>query len=86
MYIYISDIISMYICINIYICIFMYVHVWMFTILSDNSKVSVLIGFLRAFQLIPDQMWTICFGCRGHFWVTTDVKRKRHAGAPGRKQ
>jgi hypothetical protein len=44
----------------------MYIHgySWMFTILSSNSEVSVLTGFLRAYQLIPDQMWTICFGCR----------------------
>eukprot|EP00435_Cladocopium_sp_Y103_P056729 s1965_g19.t1 len=27
-----------------------------------SFAVSVLTGFLRAFQLIPDQMWTICFG------------------------
>lgn len=27
-----------------------------------SFAVSVLTGFLRAYQLIPDQMWTICFG------------------------
>ena len=71
----------------VYMCIFMYVHVWMFTILSDNSKVSVLIGFLRAFQLIPDQMWTICFGCRGTFLADgCEKKTKRHGGAPGGKR
>ena len=52
-----------------YIYILYNIYIYMYSCMDlhfffAKSEVSVLTGFLRAYQLIPDQIWTICFGCR----------------------